>query len=181
MSNWDDYDLISRCLDGNVNAFGQLVDRYQTPLFNAALRITRDYEEAKDITQTAFVKAFERLDTFRPDHKFFSWVYRILVNEALNAVKERKFLADTEIEGVSREKTPEEMYGEKEQADLIDRALHDLSFEHRLVIVLRHFNDMSYDDMADIIGIPSKTVKSRLYDARRQLARIMEQKGVTFR
>lgn len=181
MSNWDDKDLISRCLEGNVNAFGQLVDRYQAPLFNTALRITRDYEEARDITQTAFVKAFERLDTYRPDHKFFSWVYRILVNEALNTVKERKFQTETETEAISEEKSPEEAYSDKEQGTLIDAALRDLSFEHRLVIVLRHFNDMSYDDMANVIGIAAKTVKSRLYDARRQLALIMEKRGVTLR
>jgi RNA polymerase sigma-70 factor (ECF subfamily) len=177
-STCEDNDLVVRCLQGDNNAFALLVDRYQTPLFNTALRMTGDYEVARDVTQDALVKAYEKLATFRPEYKFFSWLYRILVNNALNVLRQRKLEQGVPVEPRVREKTPEDDYWGSRRNDAIDSAIRRLSFDQRLVIVLRHFNDMSYEQMAAILAIPEKTVKSRLYAARQNLAVILERKGL---
>ena len=92
MSDSEDRSLIRRCLRGDTEAFGRLIDRYQGPLFNTALRITGDCEEAKDITQTIFIKAYEKLSSYKPEHKFFSWIYRMLINESINSVNRIKHI-----------------------------------------------------------------------------------------
>lgn len=174
----DDAQLVRLCRDGDAAAFGELIDRYQKTLFNTALRITSDYEEARDITQSTFVKAYERLDSFNPEFKFFSWIYRILLNEALNALKQRRQNADVDPEQLAHDRTPERDFEAHKLSAKIDTALRALSLEYRVVIVLRHFNEMSYDEMSEILSIPAKTVKSRLYTARQNLAAILAEMGV---
>ena len=91
MDDGDDAELVNRCLSGDQLAFEPLVTRYQKVLFNVALRMVGNYEDARDIAQTAFVKAFEKLDTYDPRYRFFSWIYRIMMNESLNYLQRRKF------------------------------------------------------------------------------------------
>jgi len=178
MSTPDDAVLIRQCLEGDSNAFGVLIDRYQKPLYNTALRMTGDSEDARDITQDTFVKAYERLKEYRPEHKFFSWIYRILINDAINHLKQRKQTQGTEVEIVSHGRAPDEEFDANRQSGRIERALRDLSFDQRVVIVLRYFNDMSYQEMSDVLSLPEKTVKSRLYCARQNLATLLTQLGV---
>jgi len=92
MSDQDDELLVRRCLGGDRGAFEVLVDKYQGPLFNVALRMTQVYADAEDITQSAFLKAFESLSSFKPGRKFFSWLYRIAVNESLNFLRAKRHL-----------------------------------------------------------------------------------------
>lgn len=178
MSTLDDISIIKQCLDGETAAFGTLIDRYQGPLFNTALRMTGDKEEAADLTQNAFVKAYERLGEYRTEHKFFSWIYRILVNETINHLKQRKQTQSLEVETSSNEKLPDEEFDSKRQSARIEKALRELNFEQRLVIVLRYFNDMSYQEMSGILSLPEKTVKSRLYSARQNLGALLDKMGV---
>lgn len=177
-ATWEDKDIVARCLEGETDAFALLVDRYQTPLYNTALRMTGDSDLARDITQEALVRAYEKLDTFRPDHKFFSWLYRIMVNDALNVLRKQKLERETALPAPEYHRTPEENYWEFERNAVLDEAIRELSFDHRLVIVLKHFNDMSYEQIAAIIAVPAKTVKSRLYTARQNLAELLERKGL---
>lgn len=177
MSTPDDATLIKQCLEGNSGAFDGLVDRYQRPLYNTALRMTGDSEDARDITQEAFVKAYERLCDYRPEHKFFSWIYRILINDTLNFLKQRKQTQGLDAEIASHELLPDEEFDARRQSAQIERALRELSFEQRVVIVMRYFNDMSYMEMSTILSLPEKTVKSRLYSARQNLAALLSQTG----
>lgn len=164
-------------MDGHSEAFDGLVDRYQRPLYNTALRMTGDSEEARDITQEAFVKAYERLSEYKPEHKFFSWVYRILINDTLNHLKQRKLTQGLDADYISQERLPDEEFDARRRSELIEHALRALSFEQRIVIVMRHFNDMSYLEMSTILSLPEKTVKSRLYSARQNLAALLSQMG----
>jgi RNA polymerase sigma-70 factor (ECF subfamily) len=165
-------------LKGDTNAYEVLVERYQTPLFNTALRMTGDYEVARDVTQGALIKAYEKLATYRPEHKFFSWLYRILVNDALNVIRQSQFEQEMPLDLADPGRSPEAEYWTQEQHRVLDEAIRELAFDQRMVIVLRHFNDMSYEQMADILNIPAKTVKSRLYSARQTLAQILVRKGI---
>jgi RNA polymerase sigma-70 factor (ECF subfamily) len=178
MSEMDDAAVVRQCLEGNTALFGTLIDRYQKPLFNTALRMTGDYEEARDIAQTVFVKAYMKLDTYRAEHKFFSWIYRMLVNESIGYLKQRKNYQALSPDILSDGKTPEEEHQSHEVSNTIQEALIELQFDYRLVIVLRYFNDMTYSEMSQVLEIPEKTVKSRLYSARQLLAKSLQQKGI---
>ena len=178
MIECDDAALVRQCLEGDTVAFEALVDRYQKPLFNTALRMTGDFEEAKDITQTVFVKVFEKLNTYKPRHKLFSWIYRMLVNESINFLNRRDHYQGLDLNLVSENKTPEEQHQANELSDKIQNALIELQFDYRMVILLRYFNGMSYKEMSYILSAHEKTIKSRLYTARRLLADILQKRGI---
>ena len=107
MSNEPDVQLIEQCLNGNNRAFGDLVERYQKPLFNAALKIVNDRDMAKDVTQIAFIRAYEKLDTYNQKFKFFSWIYRMVVNEAINVLRQQKNRVDLDECQIESNENPE--------------------------------------------------------------------------
>ena len=174
----DDELLVARCLRGETTAFGQLVERYQGPVFNAAYRIVDDYAEAQDIAQTTFIKAYSNLEKFDPERPFFSWLYRIAVNEALNALRRRGRFEPVEKPAVVASPSPEQAVAASEQSQAISAALRVLEPHYRTVIVLRHFLECSYREISEILQLPEKTVKSRLFTARRLLKEILQRRGL---
>jgi len=179
MSATDDNRLVEATLRGDVEAFGTLVERYQRPLYNAALRITGNRDDALEATQTAFVAIFDKLHTFDFSHRFFSWIFRAVVNEALDISRRRsRFVADETVAAAQLAAgDPETEYSSSQESARVRRALERLAVDHRVVLVLRHFHDLSYAEMAELIGIPEKTVKSRLFSARRELRELLENDG----
>ena len=169
MREEDDPTLVERCRAGERNAFEQLVMRYQKPVFNVALRMLRNRQDAMDVAQTTFLKAFEHLGDFDPAFRFYSWLYRIAINESLNALALRKPRA--ELDGNAADETPgPDRAAEGDQAlRAIEDALMHISPELRAVVVLRHIAQQSYQDMAQALDLPEKTVKSRLHSARERL------------
>jgi RNA polymerase sigma-70 factor (ECF subfamily) len=160
---------VRRCLEGESAAFEELVHRYQGALFNVAVRLLGRRDEATDATQNAFIKAYRHLGTFDATQRFFSWIYRILRNECLNVIRGQRTwepLSDDVVGAVAPSNELEDI--ERQRA--IQRAVMSLSQEYREVIALRHFAGLSYEDIAATLGIPAKTVKSRLYSARQRLA-----------
>ena len=171
MAERTDTDLVHSTRRGDREAFRELVRRYQRPLYNGAYRITLHAADAGDATQTAFVKAFVHLDRFDTERSFFSWIYRILVRESLDLTAERKRFAPYESAGDLRldPRDPERDLEASEASELVRRALAGLSTEHRTVTVLRHFDGLSYREIAEVLGLDETTVKSRLYEARQRL------------
>jgi RNA polymerase sigma-70 factor, ECF subfamily len=167
--------LVARCLGGEVEAFESIVHRYQRVLFNAAYRLLGDREDARDVAQAALVKAYEKLPSFDPHYRFFSWIYRIAVNEALNTRDRRRpsspLVADLPDGGGGGVEATIES---RERSDSVQAALLRLSAEDREVIVLRHFAEMSYAEIGEALGLAEKTVKSRLHEARQRLGRMLE-------
>jgi RNA polymerase sigma-70 factor (ECF subfamily) len=178
MEEYDDAILVDACLKGDNGAYEELVRRYQMPIYNLALRMVKAPEDAEDITQTVFVKAYEKLDSYDPGHRFFSWVYRIAVNESINLCK-RKRRTDPYESGVTYAygHTPEESFRDGELSEHIADAISRLKMDYRLVLVLKHFHDFSYEEMSEVLQIPEKTVKSRLFTARQQLKAVLERAG----
>lgn len=175
-----DRDLVRRCLEGSNEALATLVERFERPLFNAARRMLGNEEEARDVTQAVFVKAYENLRGFDAGQKLFSWLYRITVNEALDLLaRRRRFAALPEgHEARSADPSPEEAVAGSELGARVQEALMELGTDHRAVIVLRHFQHCSYREMAYILDIPEKTVKSRLFTARGRLRELLAARGV---
>ena len=166
----DDLDraLVQRCLDGDRSAAEGLVDRYQRRLFNVAYRMLGNVQDAEDVTQTVFGNAFIALRSYDPKYRFFSWIYRMTVNESLNQLKRQKRMitldeqSDIAVSGIAPDHAAE-------AEDQVSRALRDLKPDDRAVVVLRHFVSFSYEEIADVLEVPVRTVKSRLFTARERL------------
>jgi RNA polymerase sigma-70 factor (ECF subfamily) len=179
MARDEDTMLVQACLRGDRNAFDELVDRYEGPLFNAAYRITGSIEDAMDATQSAFVNAYEKLHTFDPSYRFFSWIYRIAVNQSLNLVDRRRAQAEIGDDTPAETRGPAEVFDSTEIRGHLRRALLELEPHYRTMIVLKHLQGFSYREIGELLEIPEKTVKSRLFTARQRLRAILVERGVT--
>lgn len=172
-----DQALVERYRKGDRDAFTDLVIRYQRPIYNAAFWILRSADDARDIAQAVFLKVAEHLDEYDSKHRFFSWIYRIAVNESLNLLRRNghEEALDDEIDLPGPESSnPESQARDAEQSRRIERALLSLSPSNRTVLVLRHFSECSYQEIAQILDIDEKTVKSRLFEARHRLRDLLK-------
>src|SRR5918993_3906362 len=171
MGGQDEDGLVGRCLAGDSAAFEPLVERYHRPLFRAASRLLGGADEARDVTQTAFLKAYQALGSYDRRRRFFSWIYRILLNECLNTLRARRptqGLDDDMPAGTAAD--PLELRDTKLQ---VRKALLQLPDAQRDVVILRYFSDLRYEQIAAALGIPEKTVKSRLFSARQRLCELI--------
>ena len=175
MDNDVDQALVERFRNGDREAFTTLMVRYQRPIYNAAFWIVRSADDARDIAQSVFLRVAERLDEFDGSHKFFSWIYRIAVNESLNLLRRNghEEPLDDEIDLPGGSDDPESQARDAERSRYIQRALLTMSPMDRTVIVLRHFSECSYQEIARILDVDEKTVKSRLFEARRRLRELL--------
>lgn len=172
VDNDEDVALVDRYRAGDREAFTELVIRYQRPVYNAAFWLLRKPEDASDVAQTVFLKVAERLDEYDSRHRFFSWIYRIAVNESLNVLRrnghEEELDEDIDIPDADSA-NPEARLDAKEQAERVRRALLQVSTTDRTVLTLRHFGELSYEEIGQVLEIDEKTVKSRLFDARQRM------------
>jgi RNA polymerase sigma-70 factor (ECF subfamily) len=171
-----DAELVEAALQGDRDAFGDLVLRYQDRLFNTLLRIAGSREDAADAVQDAFVQAYLKLDSFRGDSQFFTWLYRIAMNVALSRRRRRRperslDAAKTSAgeEPMDAAAAPHDRMLAEERAQQVHSALADLGHQHRKILVLREMEGCSYEVIADILELPVGTVRSRLFRARLQL------------
>lgn len=169
----DDTALVARCRAGDRQALDLLVRKYQRALFNVAWRIHRNPDDAADTVQNAFMKAFEKLHLYDADQKFFSWIYRITINEALNASRRQAYPVDATATD-ALDAGPDAVLDRANESARLHRALMLLKEDARSVVVLRHFADLNYAQIADILQIHEETVKSRLFSARRKLAELLQ-------
>jgi RNA polymerase sigma-70 factor (ECF subfamily) len=167
-----DRDLALRARRGDTEAFGELVRRYQTSVFNVCYRLTGERREAEDLAQEAFIRAYERLDSYDPDRPFGPWMRRVAANLCLNRLSLQRppeVMIDEERDEAD-EGEPETIREQTERAESVRAAILSLPPQYRAVIELRHFEDMSYDDIAAALRIPLSDVKSHLFRARKMLA-----------
>ncbi len=178
----DDVLLVAASKRGDQDAFAQLVQRHQRRVFNLIFRMLQDYEEASEITQETFLAAWQALPSFRGDARFSTWLYRIAYNSALKQIEQRKrdrqlqtamqaeqMLADAGHEGrIEREL---ELHARQE---FIRENLATLPAKYRVVLVLRHIQDLTYEEMAEILTVPIGTIKTHLFRARNLLKQRLE-------
>ncbi|HDL04184.1 MAG: RNA polymerase subunit sigma-24 [Candidatus Zixiibacteriota bacterium] len=174
----DDNNLIAEIVDGDKTAMRALVEKYKRKAYFLALGMVGNSDEAMDISQEAFIRVFKSAKKFDQKQKFFPWFYSIIANLCKNDLQRREKrdskavdLEESDFLLVD-EGNPETKLIRKEEAAMIRKALSELSFEDREIIVLKHFRDMSYDEIAKLLNIPKGTVMSRLYYARKKLAKL---------
>jgi RNA polymerase sigma-70 factor (ECF subfamily) len=169
MSKTDDTQLIERCRAGDRKAFEALLVEYEKPVFNAAYRMLNSRDDAQDVTQTVFLKVFENIDQFDPTRRFFSWIYRITLNESINWLGKTNRLEPLAHEAAFEGKGPEQEVESADVSSRVQAALMTIKSDYRSVVVLKHFLGCSYMEISQILDVPEKTIKSRLYTARQQL------------
>jgi len=174
--------LVNRAREGDVQAFEKLVKQYDRQVFRIAQHITQNREDAEDVVQDAFLKAYEKLDQFQGYSKFFTWLVRIAVNESLMRLRKRRtgrmvsIDEDVETEEGSMPRdladwspNPEQQYGQSELADILRKTIQGLPPGFRVVFVLRDVEGLSTEETAETLGLSVPAVKSRLLRARLQL------------
>ncbi len=178
----EDAELIELALGGDRAAFGSLVRRYQDRLFAAMIQVTGSSEEAEDVVQDAFVRAFLKLETFQNNSQFFTWLYRIAFNSALSRMRRRRGTTSLDQareavgdEPVDQASAPDERMLREERVKMVQLALQKLSEDHRSILVLREMEEHAYEDIAEILQISIGTVRSRLSRARSQLKLVLEE------
>jgi RNA polymerase sigma-70 factor, ECF subfamily len=171
--NTDDYNLVKECLNGDRKSFEEIVEKYYKTIFRLSFRITRNHDNAEEITQAAFVKAYENLNSYDRKYKFFSWLYRITVNEAINFTKRERKSEEISERISTDEGDPDKIYEEMELKKKIHSAIMQLDLLYRLPIVLKHLFDYSYKELSYVLDVPEKTVKSRLFTGRQLLKEIL--------
>jgi len=177
VDNDADQTLVDRCRKGDRAAFTELVIRYQRPIYNAAFWMLRKAEDANDVTQEVFLKVAERLDEYDSQYKFFSWIYRIAVNESLNLLRrnKREDELDDDIDLPAPDSAnPERQLGDAQLSRRIQGTLMRMSTNDRMVLTLRHFSECSYEEIGQILDLDEKTVKSRLFEARHRLRDLLK-------
>ena len=175
-------DLVRRARHGDLEAYDDLVKRYQERIYATVYHMTSNHDDANDIAQEAFIKAYQALKSFKGGSTFYTWLYRIAVNKTINFLKQRKnrlhfslndidFNAenDPDLVALVSDKTPFRNVGLTELQKKLNEALHRLSEPHRMVVVLHDVQGMSHDEIADIMDCNIGTVRSRLFYARQQL------------
>lgn len=177
MNRDDDQALVEGCRNGDRIAFAALVARYQKPVYNAAYRVLGNADDAADAAQAVFLKVAERLGEYDPRYKFFSWLYRIAVNESIDVLRrngrEDQLDDDFDLPGADSA-NPEWQLAEAQISRLVQAALMKLKDDDRVVITLRHFSECSYREIGEILGLDGKTVKSRLFEARNRLRGLLQ-------
>jgi RNA polymerase sigma-70 factor (ECF subfamily) len=175
MAETSDRDLVQQTRQGQVEAFGELVTRYQTAVFNVCLRMLGVREEAEDLAQETFIRAFQRLETFDLERPFVPWIRRIATNLCINHLQRKRpvrFTLDEERDqpALAHQETPEDRLEGKQAIKAMKIAIAELLPHYRAVIELRHYQDLSYAEIAEVLDLPISDVKSHLYRARKQLA-----------
>jgi RNA polymerase sigma-70 factor, ECF subfamily len=193
-SGTDESVLLAQSREGDTSAFAELVRRYEGKIFRLAQHITQNREDAEDVLQETFMKAYEHLDQFKGDSKFYTWIVRIAVNQALMKLRRRKTdrsvsldeQIDTGEDTIVREiaawdEDPEQQFSREELGSILDRAIQSLDPPYRSVFVLRDIDELSTEETAEALGLSVPAVKSRLLRARLQLreklTRFFKRKG----
>lgn len=179
MKSEPDEELARRSRAGDQKAFAELVARYERPLYALTLRMSGNRDDAADLLQGVFVKVWTGLGGFDDRRRFFSWIYRIAIHACLNHLRSARRFERMETETESRQRGPEDETERSDREMRLQRALQGLSDGDREILLLRHFLDLSYEEIAEVIGVPVRTVKSRLFTARQRLKAELERQGVT--
>jgi len=181
-----DAKLVEKVLEGDVKSFEFLITKYQSKLFATVINVVKNRETAEDLSQDAFLKAYEKLSTLKNREQFYPWLKRIAINLALNSFEKQKRVLDVEkddgedsfFERIAGGECPEEITLKEELRKYVRNFVDALPDKLRVVIVLREVEDMSYEEISEIMNIPVGTVRSRLFNARSYIKERLIKQGL---
>lgn len=178
----DDLRLVAECLAGRREAFAEIVGRYQHRLYNAAMRLVHNAEDAADVVQETFLNAYQSLDSFKGDSELFTWLYRIAFNAAISLKRKQKNVASlsfspregaNDVDDPSEFIRPGQAVEKSEEQQRLRKALFQLSPDFRDILIMKDLEGLKYEVIADLLRIPIGTVRSRLHRARIELRHLL--------
>lgn len=172
--NEDEFTIIKMTQQGDTRSYKHLVLKYQLPVFNLMFNMTHNRKFAEELTQDVFVRAYENLNSFDFNHKFFSWLYRIAVNLAISQNNRKMRYDNNDYFPELPVPSVEEKLIENERLLILHNTIAKLNDKYRLVIILRYFEQLTYAEISEVLYITEKKVKSRLFEARKMLKRILD-------
>ncbi|MFO7681894.1 MAG: sigma-70 family RNA polymerase sigma factor [Chloroflexota bacterium] len=178
---------LEQARQGDKTAFGNLIEAYQTPVYNLAYRMLNNSGEAEEAAQEAFIRAYTRLSSYNPEHKFSTWMLSITSNYCIDLIRKRRALLLSLDEPLpahpalqsDKSKGPEAQMVINEQQEMVQNLLQELPEDYREAVVLRYWHELSYEEIAEIMNTTVSAIKSRLFRARRLLAEIGVAQGLT--
>lgn len=189
MVETDDTEILKRCLRGDEKAYREIVERYQRQVYSLALRMVRQSQDAEDVTQETFVRMFRALDRYDPNRSFAAWLFTIASRLAIDHLRRRKVrpislvqrepgsFEEREIEIPDTGLQPDELASHGEEEVRAQELIDSLPPHYRIVVVLRHQQDLSYEEIAEALHLPLGTVKARIHRARALLKQRLEGMG----
>jgi len=178
-----DEELIPLCMDEQDTAFGELVDRYQGRILNLIYRAIGNRARSEELTQDTFVRVFKNLERFDAKYRFSTWIYTIAKNlirtELSNQAKKPRFVGLGEDGGAwaSKKATPDQLVSKKELGACIDRFIHEMPEQYRTVMLMREYQHMSYEEIAQVFQRPEGTIKTWIFRAKKDLAKMLRNIG----
>jgi RNA polymerase sigma-70 factor (ECF subfamily) len=177
VSEQDDTQLVKASRHGNQDAFALLVQRHQRRVFNMVMRMLQDYEDASEVTQEAFLAAWQGLPSFRGEARFATWLYRITYHCCLRQLERRKREGNLQavieveqiLESMHKEQQAEDILERRDRQAMVREQMEQLPSQYRMVLILRHLQEMTYEEIADILSMPVGTIKTHLFRARNLL------------
>jgi len=186
----EDYQLVLAAIAGSQRAYGSLLNRYRASVYNHLLKMVRNPDDAEDLTLEAFGKAFKKLDTYAPHYAFSTWLFKIAVNNCIDHIRKKRlrFLSiDAPMESGGEKdftasirtsaRNPEEEVIRNQKLQMVRHQLTNLSTKYRLMIELRYYEELSYEEIANELEIPLGTVKAQLFRAKEMLFNLMQRPG----
>ncbi|MEM8524615.1 MAG: sigma-70 family RNA polymerase sigma factor [Bacteroidota bacterium] len=188
----NDYNLVQAAIAGNQRAYSELMNRYRTSVFHTMLKMVHNQEDANDLTIEAFGKAFRKLTSYAPHYAFSTWLFRIAINNCIDHIRKKRLQVlsidepidsegDQDYSANIRSNTlnPEEQYMNQQKVQMMRMVMGKLSEKYRLMIELRYFEELSYDEIARELDIPLGTVKAQLFRAKEMMYELLQKPGAS--
>lgn len=186
----EDANLVERCLKGDEKAFEELLVKYRNPVYSICFRMVKNHSDAEDLAQDVFIRTFNVLDRYNPSYPFASWLYRITSNLCIDFIRRRRsgiVSIDEPVSGSEGEMSrqipadtiePDRELENREMMEVLEQAIAELPEHYRIIVILRHQEQLSYEEISDNLGIPLGTVKARIHRARNMIKNIFLDKGM---
>lgn len=180
-SSLEDDKLVANAASGDQEAYKALLDKYETPLYYHLIKMVKDREQVRDLVQEAFMKAFDNLDSYNTNYAFSTWLYRITTNHAIDYLRKKKLQTlsidepvktkegEMNIQLEDEQSATDRSIMKKQRSSIIHKAIEELPEKYRVVIKLRHFEELSYDEISEQLDLPLGTVKAHIFRAREML------------
>lgn len=180
-SSLEDDKLVAKAASGDQEAYKALLDKYETPLYYHLIKMVKDREQVRDLVQEAFMKAFDNLDSYNTNYAFSTWLYRITTNHAIDYLRKKKLQTlsidepvktkegEMNIQLEDEQSATDRSIMKKQRSSIIHKAIEELPEKYRVVIKLRHFEELSYDEISEQLDLPLGTVKAHIFRAREML------------
>jgi RNA polymerase sigma factor (sigma-70 family) len=187
-----DYAVVQRAIGGDQLAFKMLFDKYKQPLYFHILKLVKDREIIEDLLQEIFLKAFDNISSFNPDYAFSTWLYRITTNHSIDFLRKKKLKTfsihepiktkdgDMSIELEDEGRSTDDLIIRKQRSQILREALDSLPVKYSEIIKMRHVEELSYQEIADILDLPLGTVKAHIFRARELLYKYLKDRQDTF-